>query len=87
MKDEDYDDDSVYIGRGSEWGNPYIIGEDGTRAEVIEKYNQMIIQRMNSNPYFRDSLKEQLKGKDLLCFCAPKRCHGEILLKIANSLW
>ena len=32
---EDYD---VYIGRGSKWGNPYRIGEDGTREEVIEKY-------------------------------------------------
>jgi hypothetical protein len=33
----------VYIGRGSAWGNPYVIGKDGDRAEVIEKYRMRII--------------------------------------------
>lgn len=32
----------VYIGRPSRWGNPYIIGPDGTREEVIGKYENHI---------------------------------------------
>ena len=27
---------------------------------------------------------KELQGKTLACFCAPKRCHGEILLKYVN---
>ena len=30
--------DAVYVGRGSLWGNPLVIGKDGTREEVIEKF-------------------------------------------------
>ena len=29
---------AVYIGRGSKWGNPFRIGEDGNRATVIAKH-------------------------------------------------
>lgn len=29
---------NVYIGRPSKWGNPFIIGRDGTREEVIDNY-------------------------------------------------
>ncbi len=34
LKKEKYD---VYIGRGSKWGNPFHIGKDGNRKEVIDK--------------------------------------------------
>jgi len=27
----------VYIGRPSKWGNPFVIGRDGSRADVIAK--------------------------------------------------
>ena len=32
----------VYIGRGSMWGNPFRIGPDGTRIEVIKKYEKYL---------------------------------------------
>lgn len=70
---------SVYIGRGSKWGNPFIIGKDGSRDDVIEKYK---IYLLESN--LIGSIHE-LRGKDLVCFCAPKPCHGDILLKLANE--
>jgi hypothetical protein len=70
---------AVFIGRPSKWGNPYVIGRDGTRLEVIEKYKSWLL---NS-----DLLAEvmELKGKDLLCFCAPEPCHGDVLLELANG--
>ena len=48
-------DGAIYIGRGSKWGNPFVIGKDGTRAEVIEKYGQWLAdqhcqRRLKSDP-------------------------------------
>jgi hypothetical protein len=70
----------VYIGRGSKWGNPYRIGVDGTRGEVIEKYRDYIL----NNKELLDDLPE-LKGKILGCWCSPKRCHGEVLLELIEQ--
>jgi len=74
---------NVYIGRGmySIWGNPFIIGVDGDRDEVIGKYEAWIVDQ----PDIIAQAKLHLKGKDLVCFCAPLRCHGDVLLRIANE--
>jgi hypothetical protein len=72
--------DAVYIGRGGRWGNPFVIGEDGSRAEVIAKYRQMLL----GSPAMLDRLDE-LRGKDLVCWCAPRACHGDVLLELANQ--
>ncbi|AZO51844.1 DUF4326 domain-containing protein [Mesorhizobium sp. M4B.F.Ca.ET.058.02.1.1] len=73
-------EDAVYIGRGSEWGNPYVIGKHRTREEVIELYRTKIL------PYLdRTYLKTHLKGRHLVCFCKPAACHGDLLLKEANK--
>lgn len=70
----------IYIGRPSKWGNPYVIGKDGTRKEVIEKYKLWV----KSQPELLDSIKE-LKGKRLGCWCYPKACHGDVLADLANE--
>ena len=70
--------DAVYIGRPSKWGNPFVIGKDGTREQVVAKYRQWILSR----PEMVASAKRELAGKDLVCFCAPRACHGDILLEI-----
>jgi hypothetical protein len=72
---------AVYIGRGSPWGNPFVIGADGTRDEVCDKYAESVL----FNPDKVARIKRELRGKDLVCFCKPKRCHGDLLLEIANS--
>jgi hypothetical protein len=70
--------DAVYVGRPSKWGNPYVIGKDGTREEVIAKYKNWLLR---AGPV--DQLHE-LRGKDLVCWCAPQGCHGDVLLDLAN---
>ena len=75
-------EDAVYVGRGTPFGNPYIIGKDGDRDEVCEKYERYL--RSHSN--LIDKAREELKGKDLVCFCAPKRCHADTLLEVSNTL-
>lgn len=69
----------VYIGRPGKWGNPFVIGRDGSRAEVIAKYRAWLA----SQPELLDALDE-LRGKDLVCWCAPLACHGDVLIELAN---
>ena len=73
----------VYIGRGSPYGNPFIIGKDGNREEVIKKFESYIL----NNTALCDQVKRELTGKDLLCFCSPKPCHGDILIKICEGYY
>jgi hypothetical protein len=71
----------VYIGRPSKWGNPFSIGADGDRAEVIVKYEAYLLSR----PHLIEAAKIELKGKILGCYCAPLACHGDVLSRIANE--
>ena len=70
--------EAVYIGRGSPFGNPFCIGPDGTREEVIRKYREFIQTR----PDLLQRVEAELKDKDLVCFCSPKACHGEVFFEI-----
>lgn len=69
----------VYVGRPSIWGNPFTIGRDGTRAEVIAKYREYVLQ----NSLLLSQLGD-LKNKTLGCWCAPKGCHGDVLAELAS---
>ena len=70
---------AYYCGRGSPLGNPFVIGRDGTRDEVCDKYDAWIDDQPQLLP-----LIASLKGRDLVCFCAPKRCHCETVRRRAN---
>lgn len=72
--------DAVYIGRPSKWGNPFTIGRDGDREEVIHRYRDYIL----GNQDLMDSLVE-LEGKHLVCWCAPLACHGDVLLELIKK--
>ena len=75
----------VYIGRGSKWGNPFVIGKDGNREQVISKYEAYI--RSPQCDKLRQSLHE-LQDKTLGCYCAPKACHGDILkIMVEDEIW
>lgn len=69
----------VYVGRPTKWGNPFKLGRDGSRAEVIDKYRAWLL----AQPALLATLPE-LAGKDLVCWCAPEPCHADILIEIAN---
>jgi hypothetical protein len=70
----------VYIGRPSQWGNPFAIGPDGTRADVIAKYEAWLREQ----PGLMASVGE-LRGKVLGCWCAPQACHGDVLVRLAEG--
>lgn len=78
----------VYIGRDVRslgladdgWGNPFIIGRDGTREEVLEQYRVWVLQQK-----WLMARVHELKGKTLGCWCAPLACHGDILAELADA--
>ena len=72
---------AVYVGRPSKWGNPFVIGPDGTRAEVIAKYERWLLGHSDLVAWAR----ADLRGHDLVCWCAPRACHGDVLLRVANE--
>ena len=76
----------VYIGgavhgwRKSKWANPFKLSRDDDRDEVIAMYRRWLLHR----PDLLAALPE-LRGKDLVCWCAPEACHGDVLLELANA--
>jgi len=78
-----YDICDVYIGRSKipdvgYFGNPYHIGADGTREEVLFRYKEYFIKRVRDDREFYKRVID-LKGKRLGCFCKPDACHGDII--------
>lgn len=79
----------VYVGRGrcpmtgkmSIWGNPFVVGKDGTRDEVISKYLEWIVRQPDMMSKLGD-----LVDKKLGCWCLPKKCHGTILAELAEEI-
>lgn len=72
---------AVRIDRRSRWGNPFRIGRDGDRAEVIDRYREHIC----GSPELLASVGE-LAGRVLGCWCAPAPCHGDVLAALAPGL-
>jgi len=77
----------VYIGRPSPWGNPFTF-KSGTLAqsvvpvgEVLARYQEWLL----GQPDLVARARRELAGKVLGCWCAPKRCHGDILAAVANG--
>lgn len=75
-----YPPESVYIGRPSKWGNPFKLDKNQAREEVIDQFYEYVIE----NEELMASLYE-LREKDLVCWCAPLPCHGDVLLLLANT--
>lgn len=74
------DPDIVFIGRGSIWGNPHIMHYESEREKVIAAYKQTLWQKITSGHITKEMLLA-LDGKRLACYCAPKSCHGDIILR------
>ncbi len=92
------DSQNVYVGRAgvvfvekvrfpkeaSPFCNPFKVGKDGTREEVIQKFRGYMEARLKDNP---DLVKElvALKGKNLGCWCAPEPCHADVLMELIQK--
>jgi hypothetical protein len=70
----------IYIGRPSKWGNPFVVGEHAARGECIALYEEWL----RENAALIAALDE-LRGLVLGCWCAPRACHGDLLVRLANA--
>ena len=80
----------VYIGRTGKgmdgyFGNPFELKSEKDREEVYWKYVEWLKSRVRNDSEFRRNVKN-LSGKTLVCFCKPKRCHGDALKVMADHL-
>lgn len=81
----------VYVGRPSELGNPFKIGRDGTRDEVIRKYRRWLWERIRSNDAAVVGQMERLiaiareQPLELACHCSPASCHADIIASALRS--
>lgn len=74
---------SVYVGRPGLFGNPFVVGQHGARGECLKKFEEWILAP--AQQWLVNQAKAELRGKDLICFCAPKPCHAGIWIKIVNG--
>jgi Domain of unknown function (DUF4326) len=70
----------VYVGRPSKWGNPFQLGKGESRELAIAKYEAWL----RSQPALMAALPE-LRGKVLACWCAPRACHADVLVRLADE--
>ena len=90
---------AIYVGRGSRWGNPFIVGQHGTRAECVELFRKLVVDGLLCISIDRKTAMvqkellyqvtydlEELRGHDLACWCPldDKPCHADVYLEIAN---
>ena len=74
---------AVRIDRQTKWGNPFRVGEHGTRDQVIALYQKDLWKRIRSDEISLTDLAA-LNGKDMACHCSPKACHGDVLSRAAT---
>jgi hypothetical protein len=75
----------VRVDRGTEWGNPFIAADqwvsERERNRVCDLFEQYALWRLTVDPNWL----VPLRGHNLACWCSPKRCHAETLLRLANE--
>ncbi len=73
----------TYVDRNrSMFGNRFIIGKHGDRAEVVAKHKAWVNAPEQAD--FRNLIRKELRGKNLVCWCVPRQCHATELMRIAN---
>lgn len=89
-------ENTVYVGRPTKWGNPFVVGKPGGAYTALVKNQRHAWQLYRSiaidNEQLIAAAQAELKGKSLACFCPlptemyqPDCCHAAVLLELANK--
>lgn len=87
---------TVKVDRTTKWGNPFVVGKHGTRAECVDLFTKMLagyicisVDNANEQIAYRRMVKKdkaELRGKNLACWCQPGvACHADVLLKLRQK--
>lgn len=74
----------IRIDRATKWGNPFIMYKEEDRDHVCEQYEKWLKEQIAAGKISQQDLAA-LADHDLYCWCAPLRCHGEILHRMAQE--
>lgn len=77
----------ISIMRPGPWGNPFIVGKDGSRAEVIANFRYWYKTSTDPRAVWMRNHIHELKDKQLECCCKPKICHGDVLAEAADKTY
>lgn len=77
----DYGPDDVFIGRPGPWGNPCRMKGEAGRDAAVDGF----IAHLRRSPHIVSQI-HRLRGKRLVCYCAPRRCHGDVLAALADGV-
>lgn len=68
----------TYIGRPSIFGNPFWLKSEAQRDHVVDSYEAWA----RNQPKILEAIKALPEDAVLGCYCAPKRCHGDVIVKL-----
>ena len=73
---------TLVVSRPTKWGNPYPLSLG--REEAVRRYrDDLLAGRL---PVTVQDVREQLRGRDLACYCPPDEpCHADVLIELANE--
>lgn len=91
-KRDAYPGDAVYVGRPTKWGNPHPVGKvckecSSTGNIVVHDRGTAVayfLKDLADTPELVEAARRELRGRDLVCWCAPDPCHAYIWLVVAN---
>lgn len=82
-------ENTVYVGRGTKWGNPWRVEDGMTPKGAVWRYRDAVTGPLRAlAPHLPapEEVRAELAGKNLACWCPPDQpCHSEVLLAIANT--
>ena len=77
---------TVYVGRPTVWGNPFVVGAELIGGEKLTVEKSIALYRQYAREAFNErDLRACLRGKNLACWCPlDQPCHADVLLEMAN---
>ncbi|RVE84074.1 DUF4326 domain-containing protein [Sinorhizobium meliloti] len=88
--------EAVHVGRPGPWGNPFVVGKHGDAACCVDLYKALLagLLRVGADPdiaalerarRFVAENADELRGKNLACWCKPGApCHADVLIQVAS---
>lgn len=76
--------DAVYVGRWSKYCNIFRMNPSQGHERVVLLFARLLQDYIDSGVIDVEDIKADLAGRDLVCYCAPLKCHADVLLLIAN---
>ncbi len=92
-------ENTVYVGRPTNWGNPFKVSKYGNK-KAVQMFEDCLLNNSMAYAYEHQNHAHQLfnwftwmsknlyllRGKNLTCFCPlDQPCHADVLLKYANQ--